>query len=181
MKSIWLTLLAIGLFLVGTAVVLSLPDAQSQALSQEELSAMPIVVEYAAPELALVDLDGRDSSLEDYRGQVVLVNNWATWCPPCKAEMPTLQAFYETYADDGFVIIAIEAGEPAEEVASFARQYELTFPVWVDPGGDSMHAFGNFNLPNSYVIDRDGIVRLMWTGAVSRAVLEKYVAPFIQE
>jgi len=176
-----MALSAVGLFLVGTAVVFSLPDAQNRALDPNEFSAIPVDVAYPAPELALTNMDGNGTSLVDYRGQVVLVNNWATWCPPCKAEMPTLQAFYESYADEGFVIVAIESGSPANEVAAFVRQYGLTFPVWLDAKGDALQAFQNFNLPSSYVIDRDGTVRLSWTGAVSRTVLEEYVAPLIEK
>ena len=176
-----MTLLAAGLFLVGTAVVLSLPDAQSQALSEIDGSAVPVKVEYAAPELALTDLEGNPVTLRDHLGQVILVNNWATWCPPCKAEMPTLQSYYSDYADGGFVIIAIESGEPADEVSAFVHQYGMTFPVWLDPQAEALQAFQNYDLPSSYVIDRAGIIRLQWTGAISREMLEKYVSPLIEE
>jgi len=138
-------------------------------------------VNYPAPELTLSDLQGNPSSLTDYLGQVVLVNNWATWCPPCKAEMPALQAYYQTHTAQGFVILGIEAGEPADEVTAFVEQYGLTFPVWLDAKGLALEAFRNFSLPSSYVIDRDGVVRLAWSGAISREMLEKYVTPVVVE
>ena len=133
-----------------------------------------------APELTLTDVQGRSVSLSDYRGQWVLVNNWATWCPPCKAEMPELKSYYEAHRDEGFVIVAIESGEPADEVTAFASSYGLTFPVWLDPTGEALEAFANFNLPSSYVIDRDGVIRMYWTGPVDVGTLEKYVTPLLE-
>jgi peroxiredoxin len=139
-------------------------------------------VDYAAPKLTLSDLDGVERSLADYRGQVVLVNLWATWCPPCKAEMPTLKAYYEVYAADGFVTIAINDGDPAEAVTAFVQEYGLTFPVWLDPTYEATErAFKTRNLPSSFVIDREGNIRLRWVGEIDRATLEKYVTPLILE
>jgi len=179
-KNLWITLLGIGMFLIGAAVVFSLPAMQSQALDDSTSSAQPVKVEYPAPGLTLADTQGNLVSLNDLSGMVVLVNNWATWCPPCRAEMPTLQAFYETYADEGFTIIAIDSGDPAGEVQAFIQDYGLTFPVWLDPDGLALEAFNSWSLPSSYVIDRDGIIRLMWLGAISRTALETHLAPLIR-
>jgi len=112
---------------------------------------------------------------------VLLVNHWATWCPPCKAEMPTLQAYYEKHGDQGFTIIAIDAGEPATEVEKFVKSHTLTFPVWLDPTQVATVVFRNPGLPSSYVIDRKGNVRLAWAGAISQKTLEKYVTPLVEE
>lgn len=136
---------------------------------------------FAAPELSLENLNGGTESLADYRDQVVLVNNWATWCPPCKAEMPTLAAYYKEHRSKGFTIIAIEAGDSREAVAPFVQSYQLEFPIWLDPDGASLKAFGNGNLPNSYVIDRSGTIRYAWTGEISKAMLERYVSPLLTE
>jgi len=122
---------------------------------------------------------GEIESLADYRQNVVLVNNWATWCPPCRAEMPTLQAYYEAHKDQGFTLLAIEAGDPPGQVAQFVQAYGLTFNVWLDADKAALVAFKNPNLPNSYVIDRAGMVRYAWTGAIRRAMLEKYVTPLL--
>ena len=78
-------------------------------------------------------------------------------------------------------MIAVEAGEPAEEVAQFVKDYGLTFPVWLDPQTRSIRVFKNYNLPNSYVIDREGMVRFTWTGGISLENLEKYITPLIEE
>ncbi len=171
---------AVGLFLIGFAVLaLVSPKTEGNAASLN--SVVPVEVNFAAPELSLQNLNGERESLADHRGSVALVNNWATWCPPCKAEMPTLAAYYDEHRDEGFTIIAIEAGDPADVVSQFAQSYGLTFPVWLDPGGESLKAFRNGTLPNSYVIDRTGIVRYAWTGEISRAMLDKYVTPLIAE
>jgi len=178
----------IGLLLVGTGLILFgivafvLLNQQTSAANPRNSTSrlVPAQVEFSAPELSLVDLEGKAVTLSDFRGQVVLLNNWATWCPPCKEEMPTLQAYYEKYQKQGLTIVAIEAGEPADQVADFVRSHGLSFVVWPDPGLRALASFGNTSLPNSYVIDREGIVRLAWNGAVDLATLEKYVTPMIR-
>jgi peroxiredoxin len=174
-------LVAGGLFLVGAAIIFALQLSEPPTASSFDLSAIPAEVNFRAPAITLNDLQGRTNSLADYLDRVVLVNNWAIWCPPCKAEMPTLQDYYNSHAKQGFVIIGIEAGDPANEVASFVAEYRLTFPIWLDPLGKATDAFQNYNLPSSYVIDRSGTVRLAWVGEISREMLEKYVTPLIEE
>jgi len=170
----------VGLALVGFgALAMYSPASNTNAVSSS--SVVPMEVNFAAPELSLQNINGKTESLAAYRTDVVLVNNWATWCPPCKAEMPTLSDYYNEHHADGFTIIAIEAGDPLQPVAQFAESYQLQFPVWLDPNGDSINAFGNGNLPNSYVIDRTGMVRYAWTGEISKDMLEKYVTPLIEE
>lgn len=149
---------------------------------QTDFSAVPAKVNFAAPELTLTDIQGVSHSLADYRGQVVLVNLWATWCPPCKEEMPTLQAFYDKYREEGFVIIAIDDGEPKADVVRFVQEYKLTFPVWLDPTSiATLQAFHVPNLPTSFVIDRSGTIRLTWIGGINYKTLQKYVVPLIRE
>lgn len=170
----------IGIVLLIVALLL-IPSKGNDATTSQELSSVPVEVNYPAPELALQNLNGNAEALTDFRDKVVLVNNWATWCPPCKAELPTLVAFYNEHAAQGFIIIGIEAGEPANQVAPFVEQFQIGYPVWLDPDHLSGRAFQNSNLPNSYVIDRAGTIRLAWTGQISRAMLEKYVTPLLAE
>lgn len=175
----WIPIL-LGLTLIGLAILaLASPGTESKAADLS--SVVPVEVSFAAPDLSLRNLQGQTESLADFRGDVVLVNNWATWCPPCKAEMPTLSAYYDQHASEGFTIIAIEAGDPMESVLQFVQSLELKFPVWLDPNGASIRAFGNGTLPNSYVIDRSGTVRYAWTGEISMAMLEKYITPLLSE
>jgi peroxiredoxin len=175
--------IAIGFLLIGIAIVwMALPRENSEAASQDSKPGFaPLAVNFPAPDLTLENLAGETRSLEDYRDHVVLVNNWATWCPPCKAEMPVLHAYYEDHASQGFMIIAIEAGDAKNIVADFAKHYDLSFQIWLDPQGAALRAFGNGNLPNSYVLDRQGTVRYAWTGEVDRAMLEKYVTPLLAQ
>lgn len=175
---------ALGIFLIGFALMAMVkPKAANPAAGNEgsSSSVVPFPVEYSAPELSLQNIKGENESLSDYRDHVVLVNNWATWCPPCKAEMPTLVAYHNEHTADGFTVIAVEAGEPVDLVSQFADSFQMTFPVWLDPNGASLKAFGNGTLPNSYVIDRTGTVRYAWTGEINRAMLEKYVTPLIAD
>ncbi len=179
-QNIILLVFGAGLILVAVAAFLALPKASSQ-VQELGISAVPAAVNFSAPNVQLTDLDGKPVSLADYQGNVVLYNAWATWCPPCKEEMPTLQSYFDDYKDQGFVIIAIEDGQPLEEVRSFVSDYGLTFPVWPDPEWRATTAFRIESLPTSFVIDRNGTVRLTWTGAISRAMLEEYVTPLLKE
>ncbi len=173
----------LGLIVLGLASLFVLAGRRAdEALQPTDFSAIPATVRYGAPALALYDLNGVQHALSDYSGQVLVVNLWAIWCPPCQAEMPILQDFFEKHQRDGFTLIAIEDGDPIGDVRSFVAQYGLTFPIWLDPSHEATdRAFKTINLPSSYVVDRAGEVRMVWFGAISAANLEKYVAPVIQE
>ena len=173
-----LLFLGLGLLLIVASAFYIYRDVSLRS----DFSTVPVQVNFAAPELILTDSQGVTHSLADYRGQVVLVNIWATWCPPCKQEMPTLQTFYNKYIDQGFTIVAINDGDPTPDVLQFLEDYQLSFPVWLDPTYKTTErAFQTLNLPSSYVIDRNGIVRLTWVGGISRRMLDKYVPAIITE
>lgn len=180
-KPVPLLLLGLGLILIAASFILFKRDAAPQT-PQDDLSAVPVQANFSAPEVTLTDTRGVTRSLADYRGQVVLVNLWATWCPPCKEEMPALQAFYDKHKKDGFTIIAINDGDPTADVLQFEKDYQLSFPIWLDPEYYATEqAFKTINLPSSFVIDRAGTVRLMWVGGISRKTLDQYVTPIITE
>ncbi len=177
-----LGLIGVGLLLLGILAVFLLPGlVQPQDQDLLENATTPVITEFQAPEITLNNLEGETVALSDYRGKVVLVNNWATWCPPCKEEMPGLQAYFDDHQRQDFTVIAIEAGESLDEVMGFVREKGFTFPVWLDPDQQALTAFRNYSLPSSYIIDRDGIVRLAWMGMVSRNALEKYLTPLLEE
>ena len=174
-----LIFLGVGLALIAGSIYFLLRN--SQAAPRPDLSAIPVKVSYPAPELALNNLDGKPVSLADFHGQVVLVNLWATWCPPCKEEMPALESYYRKHAKDGFAVIAVNDGDPTSDVEQFVEDYELTFPVWLDPTYiGTTKAFKTLNLPSSYVINRDGQIVLSWVGGINQKTLEKYVTPIIK-
>ena len=176
-----LLLIGFGFLAVGVMFYLLRDEISYAAASSQDFSAIPAEVNYAAPSLTLTDVSGKTVALTDYRGCVVLVNLWATWCPPCREEMPTLLAFYEEYKSEGFVLIAVNQGETVDLVEPFIFEYGLTFPVWLDEGSETGRVFNTMNLPSSYVIDREGRVRLMWIGGISAKNLEKYVPDVIKE
>jgi peroxiredoxin len=177
-KTIPFLLFALGMILIAASIYFVLQN-QSSAV---ELSAVPVKVSFPAPDLTLTDTQGVRRSLADYRGQVVLVNLWATWCPPCKAEMPELEAFYKKHKEQGFVIIAINDGDPTPDVQQFVKDYRLTFPVWLDPTYTATEkAFNTLNLPTSFVIDRQGTIQLSWVGGINSKMLNQHVTPLIME
>jgi peroxiredoxin len=177
-KAFPLLLLGLGAVLIGTSAYL----ISNGVASRSDFSTVPVEVSYPAPELSLTDTQGISRSLADYTGQVVLVNLWATWCPPCKEEMPALQSFYNRHEEQGFVVIAINDGDPRQDVLQFVKDYRLTFPVWLDPTYIATEqAFKTLNLPSSFVIDRGGTIRLQWVGGISRKMLDQHVTPLIVE
>jgi len=182
----------VGVALIGVMAVLLLLFGKKDGAEQQSASAgsssspssysvTPVEVNYAAPELALQNVNGNTESLADYQDKVVLVNNWATWCPPCKAEIPTLEEYYKSHSQEGFVIIGVEAGDPQTEVLGFVKGAGITYPIWIDLENASLREFGSSGLPNSFVIDRKGMVRLAWVGEINREMLEQYVTPIILE
>ncbi len=171
-------LLGLGLLLIIASAYFILQDVSARS----DFSTVPASVNYSAPELTLTDTQGISHSLMDYRGQVLLVNLWATWCEPCKREMPALQAFYNRHREEGFVVIGINDGDSKADVLQFLREYRLTFPIWLDPTYIATEqAFKTLGLPSSFVIDREGTIRLQWVGGISRKMLDQHVTPLITE
>jgi peroxiredoxin len=123
------------------------------------MAGRPPLVGSPAPEIALQDLQGHEVRLSDFRGKVVLVNFWATWCKPCKEEMPAMQAVYDELRDQGFVVLAVNELEDVEKVAEHIRTHRHTFLVVMDHDNRVANQYGVVGLPASFLIDRQGIVR----------------------
>ena len=119
----------------------------------------------ATPPLVLKDLSGRTHNLKDYRGQVVLINFWATWCPPCRAEMPSMQRLKAKMAGKPFVILAVDMGESEDVVKSYIREIKTDFTVLLDKDGRALKAWKVFAFPTSYVVDAKGKIRYGLYGA----------------
>ena len=107
----------------------------------------------------LTDLEGKPQSLSQYRGKIVLVNFWATWCKPCTTEMPAMQASFDKLRDKGFVVLAINELEDDAKVREHIKQYGHTFPVLMDRDNKVANQFGVFGLPVSVFIDQQGVVQ----------------------
>jgi peroxiredoxin len=138
----------------------------------------PVTEGVRAPRFAAQALDGGAVRLDDYRGSVVLVNIWATWCAPCRTEMPSLQKLYDEFAGDGFEVLAVSvdarpgerdsggrAGRADGELARFAEDLGLTFPILREPTGSIELSYQTWGVPESFLIDRDGVIRKRVPGA----------------
>ena len=112
-----------------------------------------------AEDFSLIDLEGKAQSLSQYRGKIVLVNFWATWCKPCTTEMPAMQASFDKLHDKGFVVIAVNELEDDARVRAHIKQYGHTFPVLMDRDNKVANQFGVFGLPVSVFVDEKGIVQ----------------------
>ena len=141
------------------------------ALSVLTIACGPAATE--AIDFRLPATDGQQVQLSSLRGTVVLLNFWATWCPPCKAEMPDLNALHQGYAaQHRFTVVGVDVEETQAEVAVFARQYNLSFPLLVDNKGSvSNDRYNIRSLPTSMIIDREGKVRDMWVGQIPRSAM----------
>jgi peroxiredoxin len=134
----------------------------------------PVVVGGPAPEISAFDLQGNPKSLEDYRGTVVLLNIWATWCAPCRAEMPSMQRLYEEIRNEDFHVLAVSIDRaPADDdpanplggkLQAFADSLGLTFTILHDPSGEISTAFQTTGVPESFVLDREGVIFRKITG-----------------
>ncbi|MFN2466226.1 MAG: TlpA family protein disulfide reductase [Candidatus Dormibacteria bacterium] len=112
----------------------------------------------AAPAFQLAGLDGEQHSLASYRGHVVLVNFWATWCIPCRAEIPELQFEYQKHRDDGVVVLGVNWKQARGDAQAFATERQVTYPVLLDSDGRAYTAYQVTSLPETFVIDRAGKV-----------------------
>ena len=119
----------------------------------------------ATPPLVLKDLNGKTHDLKQYRGKVVLINFWATWCPPCRAEMPSMQRLKNKMAGKPFVILAVDMGETEAEVKAFLPQVKTDFNVLMDKDGRALKAWKVFAFPTSYLVDAQGKIRYGLYGA----------------
>lgn len=124
-----------------------------------------------APDATVVALDGRSQRLGALRGRPVWLNFFATWCGPCKSEMPDIEIEYRRFHRDGLEVVGLDQQESAELVAAFVRPFGLSFPLVLDHGGAAA-AYGVFAIPTSVFVDRSGVVQAVHIGAMSPAQME---------
>lgn len=136
-----------------------------------------------APDFQLESLDGRTVSLSELAGRPVMLNFWATWCGPCKREMPLLQEIYEDagWEKTGLVLLAIDAAEPQDVVRQFMEEMKLTFTVLIDPDNEVFLDYNIRAIPTTYFIDRDGIIKSVKMGAfISKQEIEQHLEQITQ-
>ena len=132
-----------------------------------------------APDFTLETLDGKTVSLSDYRGQPVVLNFWATWCTPCREEMPLLQETYEAHQDAGLVVLAVNVRETPEAVERFLKEVGVDFPAVLDPDLVVVERYRVTSLPMTFFIDRDGQLRTLVVGGMSKTILDERLAKIL--
>ena len=121
--------------------------------------------EKIAPDFQLKNLEGELVTLRDFRGKPVLINFWATWCPPCREEMPYLQQVYDEWTSKGLILLTIDIGESPTTINKFFAENNLSLPVLLDTDKEIGQAYGITGIPETFLIDKDGIIRKKQIGA----------------
>ncbi|MDQ6930939.1 MAG: TlpA family protein disulfide reductase [Candidatus Eremiobacteraeota bacterium] len=132
-----------------------------------------------AQSFPLQSLSGTPASLRTFRGKIIVLNLWASWCPPCRAEMPDLQRLYRTYKNRGVVVLGVNQGESAQRAGSFARSLQIDFPVLLDQSQQYGRVYAALGLPSTFVIDRTGMVASGFDGALTFDQMTAAVRPLL--
>lgn len=154
----------IGLGALAVLAIVLIPMFRSDALRPAGPSGL---AGKPAPVFTLVDDRGAAVSLAAYRGKVVVLNLWASWCPPCRAEMPDLQRFSAAYARRGVVVIGINQGESAQRARAYASSLGIAFPIWLDENQRYGRVFTVLGMPTTVIVGRDGNVVRGFDGALT--------------
>lgn len=132
-----------------------------------------------APDFVLTDLKGTTVQLSDFKGKIVLVNFWATWCPPCQVEMPHMQNIFQDFKAKDVVILGVNmtlTEENLEDVQTFVNEQQLTFPIVMDEKSDVVQTYQVVAYPTTYLLDTEGVILEKFQGAISYEIMEKYIS-----
>ncbi len=167
----------VSMYLTATVLCLGMGIPASWGMASR-----PPLLGSPAPEFQLTSLTGVEGSLNQYRGQVVLLNFWATWCQPCTKEMPAMQAAYDALRNQGFVVLAINELEDVQKVREHITEHQHTFEVLLDPDNHVANQYGVVGLPVSIFIDKTGHVRkIVKGGLLTEQSITETVHPLLQE
>lgn len=128
-----------------------------------------------APDFQLKTLDGKTIKLSDYKGQGVFLNFWATYCPPCKKEMPYIENQYQKFKNKGVTVLAVDVGEPKLTVDKFVQRYDLSFPILLDSREEVLDPYGIGPIPVTFLIDKNGKVVDRITAGLSEETIKQYM------
>lgn len=155
----------------------------ASAQNSSEQSASPRVG-FLAPDFTLELLDGGEMTLSDFRGQVVLVNLWASWCLPCRTEMPAIETVYQEYRDRGFVVLGVNTTnqDSEQDARAFLQEVGVTFPILLDRNGEVSREYQLRGLPTSFFIDRNGVIRAVIVGGpMSEVVIRTNIETLLEQ
>ena len=166
---------------LGVVLLLALTLAAATHFLGDEL--FPVEVGSKAPDIAAQTIDGtkRTKTLADYKGKIVIVNLWATWCEPCRDEMPSMEKLYREFGPQGLEIVAVSVDNPGSEetIRAFAKELGLTFEILHDPAKEVARRYQVTGYPESFVIGREGIIRRKvfaaadWSSDANRALIRE--------
>jgi peroxiredoxin len=167
-----------GLFKQEESVLEQIPDGAGDAKVAQLSPDSDLLLEVGdtAYNFFLQDLEGNTVSLEDFRGQPVVLNFWATWCAPCRLEMPALQAAQDVHQKDGLVILAVNDQQEVEEVARFVEELDLSLTTLVDQKGVVSDLYKVFNFPTTYFVDGNGVITAVHRGLLAESQIEEYLS-----
>ena len=134
-----------------------------------------------APDMPMLGIEGGVVRLDSFKGKVVVLNFWATWCPPCRKEMPLLESTYKRYQENGLVILGINYNEDRERVLKFTQEMGVTFPVILDKELKLTRRYGVLSLPATFFIDKKGIIRGQHKGEIVEEIIATKVEPLLSE
>ena len=155
-------------------------DTSSTQVSAEIDKNTGLAINQTAPNFKLKTLDGKEVQLSDYRGKKVMLNFWATWCPPCKAEIPHMEKYYKKQAkDDGVEILAVnltKSDKDEEYIRDFVKSYDMTYPVLLDEDGEQQKQYEIVTIPTTFFIDKNGRIQKKVIGPVDQDMMSKAIA-----
>jgi peroxiredoxin len=155
--------------------------SSEQAIEGMDMSSLTVGINQGdiAPDFELKTPNGDSLKLSDFRGQKVIVNMWATWCPPCRVEMPDMQKFHEKYKDENATIIAVNmtsSEKSLDSIPNFLDEFGITFPVVLDEHNKVGEIYQVYALPTSVIIDSQGIIQQKISGPMNYEMMEKFVS-----
>ena len=181
-KTNFLPLAILTVLVIAGAGLIFVAATRDSAGADENAASQPgsQVVQPRQGDFTLPGLD-REIALADFRGSYVLLNFWATWCPPCKAEMPDLNAYHQAHQDANFTVLAVNVMEDAAPVEDFIARNGFSFPVALDSTGTVFEQYAGSSLPSSFLIGPDGALVKAWPpGMIDRATLDRDVTPLLE-
>lgn len=171
----WFSPLLLLFFALGAAPVW----AQSKINFKVIPILQPMKDAAPTPDFSLIDSDGKKISLKDFRGKTIFLNFWATWCEPCREEMPAIEKLYQEYRNKNFTVLAINVKDRKQEALAFVKELKLTYPIAFDPNAEVASLYGAWGLPTTYLIgpNGEGLARgwgpAEWYGPAARNLIKE--------